>query len=119
MWPVTWPLSRSTLRSILGRHSRMLSRFSRLERRLWSAQERRSERVSLGTTGAAYDFQLIAHAGQEALELVVAEVDPAGEEAADARLPHTAEPGQVRLRGARLEHHLAQHVATTRHAIRA
>ena len=38
----------------------------------------------LGHHRPAYDFQPVAHARQEALGLVVAEVDPTGEEAADA-----------------------------------
>lgn len=49
----------------------------------------------LGDDGASYDLEAEAHARQETVELVVADVDLAGEEAADARLTHTAESGQI------------------------
>jgi len=50
-WPVIRSLRRSRLRSIVGRHSSKLSRFRSVESRRCSCHERRSERVSLGTTG--------------------------------------------------------------------
>ena len=41
---------------------------------------------------APHDFQAETHARQQSVELLVAEVDLAGEELADARLTHPAEP---------------------------
>jgi hypothetical protein len=49
----------------------------------------------LGHDGTTYDLESKAHAGQQPVELIIADVDLAREEAADARLAHAAEPGQV------------------------
>lgn len=69
----------------------------------------------LGDDGPADDLEAAAHAGQEPIELLVAEVDAFRQETADARLTHAAEPGQIGLGGARLDHHLAQQLTPTRH----
>src|ERR1700761_7376936 len=50
-WPVTLPRSSWRLRSMTGRHSSKLAGVRRMESRQWSRQDRRSERVSSGTTG--------------------------------------------------------------------
>jgi hypothetical protein len=41
----------------------------------------------LGDDGPPDNFELISHAGQQPVELLVAQVDLAGQEQADARLP--------------------------------
>ena len=41
------------------------------------------------------DFEPIPHARQQPVELLVTQVDLSGEELADARLPHPAEPRQL------------------------
>jgi hypothetical protein len=63
----------------------------------------------------AGDFELIAHAGQQPAELVIAEFNLVGEELADARLVYAAEPRQFRLGGARFMHHRPQHATTIAH----
>ena len=70
----------------------------------------------LGKDGPANDLEAAAHARQEPVELLVAEVDALRQETADARLSHAAEPGQIGLSGGRLDHHLAQQLTPTRHA---
>ena len=50
-WPVTRSSRRSRLRSIVGRQSSKVWRLRSVESRRWSCHERRSERVSSGTTG--------------------------------------------------------------------
>src|SRR5699024_11537066 len=70
----------------------------------------------LGYDGASDDLQAVAHAGQQPVKLLVAQLDLPGEELADAGLMHTADTRQFGLGGARLEHHLMKHVSTTGHA---
>ena len=60
-------------------------------------------------------FEAVAHAGQQPVELVVAQLDRAGQELADTGLVNAAETGQLGLGGARFAHHLAEQVATPRH----
>ena len=114
-----WPVTRSleTVEVALDRRPPVLEALAVEERREPPVQLPGSAfRASqLGDDRASYDLEPEAHARQEPVELVVAEVDATREEAADARLADTAEPGQLGLRGARLEHHLAQHVTPTRH----
>jgi hypothetical protein len=69
----------------------------------------------LGDHGPPSDFEAVAHAGQQPVELVVAKLDRAGQELADAGLADTAETGQLGLGGARFAHHLAEYLATFRH----
>ena len=64
---------------------------------------------------SANDLELEAHAREQPIELVVTEINLSGEETTDARLTHAAGSRQTGLRGARIEHHLAQHVAPTDH----
>src|SRR5262249_26896004 len=61
------------------------------------------------------DLKLISHAGQQPVELVIAQLDLPGEELADARLPHPAQTPQFRLAGARAEHDVAQYMTLIRH----
>lgn len=60
-------------------------------------------------------FKAVAHAGQQPLELVVAQINLARQKLADARLVNAAETGQPGLGGARFAHHLAEQVAASRH----
>src|SRR4029079_6160772 len=79
---------------------------------------------SPGTFGRAAQIQLdwmsdyleaIAHAGQQAIEHVVAHLHPAGKVLADAGLTDSAVPRQLGLGGAGLQHHLTQDFAAARH----
>ena len=60
-------------------------------------------------------FEAVANAAQQPVELVVAQLDLAGQELADAGLPDAAEAGQLGLGGARFAYHPAGQVATSRH----
>ncbi len=51
----------------------------------------------VGCGSVAGDSQEVAHAGQEASQLIVAAVDLAGEDLADAGLVDATEPGEFRL----------------------
>jgi hypothetical protein len=64
-------------------------------------------------------LRLCAHAGQQPVELVVAQLDRAGQELADAGLADAAEAGQLGLGGARFAHHLAEQVTTSVQALEA
>jgi hypothetical protein len=57
----------------------------------------------------------MAHAGQQTVELIVAQVDLLGEELADAWLTHAAEARQFGLGGACLVHHRPQHLTPIAH----
>src|SRR5437588_7899937 len=79
-------------------------------------------RTPLGTGEIGNDrppdhLEPIAHARQQPIELLITQVDLAGEELADARLANPAEARQLRLGGAGLEHHLPQQVTSVRHAL--
>ena len=65
--------------------------------------------------GAPGHLEAVAHAGQQPVELVVAEFDCARQELADTGLMDTAETGQLRLGGARFAHHLAEEITTLSH----
>jgi hypothetical protein len=58
----------------------------------------------------AADFESVPHTGQLSVELLIAEFNLVGEELADARLVHTAEPRQLGLGGACFVHHRPQYV---------
>ena len=60
-------------------------------------------------------FEAVAHAGQQPVELVIAQLDLAGQELADAGLANAAKARQRGLGGARFAHHLAEQVTTSRH----
>ncbi len=49
----------------------------------------------VGSDWLAGDFESVAHARQQSVELLVAEVDLVGEELADARLVYATEPRQL------------------------
>ncbi|MDT5362559.1 MAG: hypothetical protein QOC69_4321 [Mycobacterium sp.] len=59
----------------------------------------------------------LAHAGQQAVELLVAQVDLLGEELADAWLAHPAKARQFGLGGACLVHHRPQHLTPIAHTL--
>jgi hypothetical protein len=63
----------------------------------------------------ADDFEAVAHAGQQSVELLIAEFNLVGEELADARLVYATEPRQLRLGGACLVHHRSQYIAPITH----
>ena len=71
--------------------------------------------VELRDDGPPDYLEAVAHAGQQPVELLVAQVGLARQELADAGLADPAEAGQVSLGGARLAHHLAEHVASSGH----
>jgi hypothetical protein len=71
----------------------------------------------LGDRGSSDHFEAVAHAGQQPVELVVAQLDLAGQELADTGLANAAEARQCGLGGARFAHHLAEQVTASRHAI--
>jgi hypothetical protein len=60
-------------------------------------------------------LEAVAHARQQPVKLLIAQVDLARQELADAGLAHTAEAGQLGLGGARFAHHLAEHLTASRH----
>src|SRR4029079_3940194 len=62
-----------------------------------------------------HDLQPVAHTGQQSIKHVVAEVTPARQELTDARLTPPADPRQLRLRDADLQHHLTQHIPAATH----
>ena len=54
----------------------------------------------------ADDLEPVAHARQETIELIVTQLDLAGEELADAWLMDSADPGQLGLGDAGFKHHV-------------
>src|SRR5688572_25649748 len=60
-------------------------------------------------------LQSVSHAGQQAIQHLVAEVTPPGEKLADARLTDSADPRQLRLGDAAFQHHLTQDLPTAGH----
>lgn len=69
----------------------------------------------IGDDGPAGHFEAVAHAGQQPVELVIAQLDRPGQELTDAGLVNAAEAGQLSLGGARFAHHLTEQIATSRH----
>ena len=66
---------------------------------------------------AADDLQAIAHAREQPVELVVTQIDLAGQELADARLVDAAESGQLRLGDAGFQHHLTKQLTPFTHFV--
>jgi hypothetical protein len=66
----------------------------------------------LGHDGASDHLKSITHARQEPIELLIAQLDLSGKELTDAGLMHTADTGQLRLSGARFQHHLTEQTTT-------
>lgn len=74
--------------------------------------------ASLGTRevcvyGLATDFESVAHARQQPVDLVVAEIDCAAEKLADAGLSYTTDPRELRLARPGCSHDGAEDVAGT------
>src|ERR1017187_5316467 len=117
MWLASHGASES-LQVALNRRTPLLKTRPRQMRRQPTVQPPRAP-LGAGEVGehrSPDDFKPIPHARQQSVKLVIAQVDPLGEELADTRLPHPAETRQLRLAGARVEHDLTQHIAPTRHS---
>jgi hypothetical protein len=61
------------------------------------------------------DFQPVAHARKQSVELFVADFDTTGERLADARLPYASEPKRSQWVVLVSKHHLPQHITAIRH----
>ena len=65
--------------------------------------------------GLAIDFESVAHARQQPVELLVAQINLAREELTDARLAYATEARQIGLGGAGFAHHRPQYLAPIAH----
>src|ERR1022692_3367717 len=98
MWLASHGASES-LQVALNRRTPLLKTRPRQVRRQPTMQPPRAP-LGAGEVGehrSPDHFEPIPHARQQPVELLVAQVDPPGEELADARLPHPTEPRQLRL----------------------